>query len=168
MIVVNLGTDEDMIPDVVADAPTNVHQKVMAANKAGAEIYAAGCGSVTVEASTLPSDASHQIQADLLADLGLIHSIEVGNYGTKRLPARTTVRSLARFPSRLKAETDAFVEDDIGTDAGIQAPLLGTEAGIYVARSGGHDRAETEHGIALLGGGKLGEQQESENGGEQR
>ena len=168
MIVVNLGTDEDMIPDVVADAPTNVHQKVMAANKAGAEVYAAGCGSVTVEASTLPSDASHQIQAGLLADLGLIHSIEVGNYGTKRLPARTTVRSLARFPSRLKAETDAFVKDDICTDAGIEAPLLGTEAGIYVARSGGHDRAETEHGIALLGGGKLGEQQESENGGEQR
>jgi hypothetical protein len=37
-----------------------------------------------------------------------------------------------------------------------------------IARSGGHQGAEAEHGIALLGGGKLGEQQESENGSEQR
>ena len=166
VIVVNLGADKDMVPDVVAYTSAKIHEEVTGADEI---VTAERSGAVgEIEASTLPSEARHQIQADLLAELGLVHGVKVADDGAKGLASRSAVRTLACSPSGFKIEADAFVEDDVGAEAGIQAALLGTNAGIWITRSRGQKSAEAEHGIALLGRSKLCEQQENENGGEQR
>src|SRR5579863_7583788 len=54
VVVVNLRTDKDVPPHVVADASADVYQEVVAAGVAGPEIEAIAVLLETVEASALP------------------------------------------------------------------------------------------------------------------
>jgi hypothetical protein len=162
VVIMNLWADKDVSPHVVADATANIHQEVVAADK----IVAAECAGAKrqIEASALPADAGHEIGTHLFAQLGLVHRVEVGDDRTIRL---AEVISLRSPPSSLKVEAHAFAEDNVGADAWVKAAFFGTHACIWVTGSGRQKRAEAEHRIALLGGGKLGEEQETENGCEQ-
>ena len=160
-----------MSPNVVADATANVDQKVIAAAIAGAEINAIAGRLVTIEASALPSDAAHEIEAGLRAQLRLVHAIQ-GKQDRAEGNAKSGVISLASLPGSLKIEADALVEDDISADAWVEATLFGYEATTpgYGARGRprGHDRAASEHGISLLRLGETGQTEESTNCREER
>ncbi len=106
--------------------------------------------------------------ADLLAEVGLVHGVEVHDDGTIGL---TFEISLAGPPRGFKVEADAFVKDDVGADTGVQAAFFVQETfPEYAARvgPGRKDSAEAEHDVTLLGRGKLGEEQDGENGCENR
>lgn len=163
VVVMDLRTHKDMSPHVVTNSGTHIDEEMVAADKivAGETV-----GAIRhIEAGALPADATHQIQADLLADAGLIQAVEVSENGAKGLSARSAVRALAAFPGSFKVESYALVEDHVGADGGIKASLFRAdeEAGtIDVAGSGGHECASAEHRIALLSRGELGQEQESQ------
>jgi len=163
VVVVNVRADKEVSPHVVADAAAKVHQEAVVAGEIVASEAVGAIGQI--EASALHADATHEIKADLLAQLGLVHGVEVRDDGTIRL---TEVISLRPPPSSLKAESDAFAEDDVGANTGVKATLFGTEAGCWAARPRRYERATAEHSIPLLGGGKLGEEQDCKNGCEKR
>jgi hypothetical protein len=133
VIEVSLGPDKDVSPYVVADAAANIDQKVVAAGVAGAEIDAVAGWLVTVEAGALPADASHEIDAHLLAQVGLVHAVEVKKDGAEGY-AKPGVISLSRSPRSLKVEADSFAEDDVPADAGVQASLFGYHTTVGAAR----------------------------------
>jgi len=133
VIEVSLGPDKDVSPYVVADAAANIDQKVVAAGVAGAEKDAVASGLVTIEACALPADASHEIDAYLLAQVGLVHAVEVKKDGAEGY-AKPGVISLSRSPRSLKVEADAFVEDDVRADAWVQASLFGYHTTVCAAR----------------------------------
>src|SRR5208282_3324880 len=162
-IVVGFGAHEKVIPHVITDAAADINQKVMAAVVTGAEVDATPSLLITVKASALQADAAHEIEADFLADTRLVYGVEVGDDGTKGLSAISAVGCLAGSPGSFKAESDALVEDDVGADAGIQAAFFGAKAGDVAARPRGEKSAEAEHGIALLGRGKRGAEEQGEN-----
>src|SRR6266446_5862277 len=166
VVVVNLGTNKNVSPDVVADAAADIRQEVTTANEivAGKTVRAVG----QIKTSTLPADASHEVQADLLAHLGLVHDVEIRKDGTIGLSAGSAVRSLAPSPGSLKVEADAPVEDYVGTETWVEASLFWTEASGCVARSRRQESVAAEHGVPLLRRGKLGEEQEGEHRCEKR
>jgi hypothetical protein len=168
VIVVNLGAHKDSSPHVVTDAASDVYQEVVAGCETGVEIDAVGRVGETVEASTLQTDAGHKIETDFLIQAGLIHSVEVGQDGTEGLSARSSVRSLAAFPRGLKAEADAFFENDVGADAGIKASLFGATRSYGASRFRRQEGAAAEHHVSLLGRSELGDAQEGENWSEKR
>jgi len=153
--------DKEVSPYVVAYAAANIHQEAMFAVEAGTEIDAIAGVGVLVEASALPADAAHKIEADLPGKVRLIHGVKVGQDGTVGLPTLSPIGSRGAPPGRLKVEANALVKDDIGADAGVKASLFRT-AGRFGARPGGQKRAAAEQGIGLLGRGKLGQAEDSE------
>jgi len=166
VVEVNLGADKEVSPDVVADTAADIHQEVTGAHKI---LAAKSAGTIRqIEASALPANAGHEIRADLLAQFGLVHGVEVRDDGTIGLSARSAVGSLARSPCSLEVEADALVEDYVGADTGVEASFFRTKASIWVARSGRRENVAAEHGVPLLGRGKLGEEQEGEKRCEKR
>jgi len=156
VVVADLGADKGVVPHVVLEAAAKVHQEVVAAGEARAEVYATGAAVVTVVADALPADAAEKIDCHPFPYSRRVHGIEVQEDGAKRLTAGPAVISLGRLPGGVKAETNTPVENDIGADVWVQASLFRTEAGSAVARSRRQERAEAEHGIPLLGLGEAG------------
>jgi len=78
---VGLGAQKEMSVEVVAYATTNVHEEVVGTGVAGAKINATAGWLVAVESSALPADATHEIEAGLLADAGLEYAVEVKKKG---------------------------------------------------------------------------------------
>jgi hypothetical protein len=152
VVEMRLGSDEHVSPDVVANTAADVHQKMIAAVIAGSEIDATAGGLIAVEASRLDADTTHQVEANFLAELGLIQAVEIKQNRTVR-NAESGIVSLAGFPGRFKVEAYALLEDDVATDAGVQTALFRHKATTLnaVVRSWRHDGAEADHGVALLG-----------------
>jgi len=151
-------------PDVVAHAAADIDQEAMVAGEAGAEVNAIAGVVVSVESGALPADAGHEIEANLFGYVGLVHGVEVGNDGAVGLATSSAVVSGGTSPRGLKVEANALVEDDVGADAGVKAPLLGTACKIGARSTRGQNRAASKHGVRLLGGGKLGQEEDCENG----
>jgi len=160
VVEVRLGPHKDISVYVVADAAANIHQEMVAAGVAGTEIDAVAGRLVTIEASGLPADAAHEVGADLLAQAGLVHAVEVKQDGAEGY-AKSRVISSARFPGSLKIEADVFVKDDVSADTWVQASLFGYHTTTYTARGRPRrqDRTEAEHGVSLLRVGEGAEQE---------
>lgn len=168
LVIADLRAHEDVSPNVVADARSNVHQEMIRTLIAGAKVHAVRGGRVAVEAGALPADATHEVQPSLLTETWLINGIEVEQDGTEGLATDSTVLSLACFPVGIKAEADAAMQDYITSEIHVQSALLRTGEdtgnGVEVASSSprGQQSAETDHGVALLCRGGI--RQKSETG----
>ena len=136
-----------MAPDVVADPTSNINQEMVVTCEV---VTGKGVGAEReIEASALPADSRQELKSSFLTQFGLIHGIEIQNNRTERLTARSTVRTLARFPGSLKIEADTPVKNYVGIDVWVQAALFRNQtAGETTSvRSIGHDG--TESGLAV-------------------
>ena len=127
VIVVSLWADEDVSPEVVAEAAANINKEVVAAVVAGAEIDATAGIRIAIEAGALPADAAQEVKAYLLAELGLIIAVECKDNRAIR-NAQASIVPLAASPCGFKGEADPFVKNDVSADAGIEASFFGNEA----------------------------------------
>ncbi len=169
MVVVNLGAEEETVPEVVADAAADVLQEVIAAGvvDATAEVAARG-GIGHVEAGAGDADSAQRFETELLAQLGLKNAVEVSQDGAVAFIA--IVAGLAGAPGSFHVEAEAaFEADEVTGDAEVGSTLLGQVLKCLrtVADGGGHDGAATEGDVALLGGSEVAAKDESEKRAEQ-
>jgi hypothetical protein len=157
VVVMCFGADENVSPNVIAQADASIHQEVVAAGVARAEVGTADRRLEAVEAGRLPADAAHQVKANFFADAGLIHPVKVKKDGTVG-DAKAVEVALSASPDGVKTEAVTLMEDDVGTKIGIDAAFFGAvdlSRGCIEAALVGAGRqrgAESDHGIALLGG----------------
>ena len=76
VVIVRLGTNEEIAPDVIPNSASEIHQKVIRAGIAGAKRITGIRGLVAVKAGRLPAHAGEQIGADLLAEAVLVNAIK--------------------------------------------------------------------------------------------
>jgi hypothetical protein len=167
VVVAHLGPDENMSPHVVPDPGSSVDLEVV-----GTDVVIAGetVGAVgKIEASSLPANASHQIQSNLLAQARLVNAIEGEKDGAVGLTNASKV-PLTGPPVGIKCEADALVKDHVATEVGVQATFLRTNNKETVrrrqaalSRTRRHERSEAEIGVALLSGSKVSQGKDSKN-----
>lgn len=169
VVIVRLGTNEDISPDVIPDAASEMHQKVIRAGIAGAKRVAVIRGLVAVKAGRLPANAAEQIGPDFLADAGLVNAVEGKLNGPVRLPQAAKVAE--RSPGCIKACAQTLVKDHIAADVGIKATSLRTSkvSGVDTASSCPRRQhgAKTDHGITLLSRGEINKNKKRQNGREE-
>src|SRR5271165_4251066 len=158
VVVTRFRPDEEVAPHVVANADSSINQEVIRSVVVDASAEVATRIAAGIEACALPSGAGKQIGAKFLSKSGLVNAVEVPQNRTIRLTASAAVTSLAGAPVHVKTDTNSAMEDHICTHAGVKAAAFraggaelrgkGKRASVVVRR---HQRAEVEHGIALLG-----------------
>jgi hypothetical protein len=162
LVVVNLGTNEEVSPNVVADASADVHQEMVAADEriAGKAVGAER----KIEPGVLPAESRHQVGADLFAQARLVHGVEVKQDGTVGLVleadyAVSRIDSLAGPPRNFAVKADPVFHDHVGAEARVESALFrlgSSQRG--AARGGRHQGSEPEHGVELLGLGEAAEE----------
>ncbi len=137
VVVVNLGTHEEMVPHVITKAGPEILHKVVVAGvvNALAGEAAARCGKRNVEAGSGDSDSSEQVEADFLAELGLIERIEIGQDGPVAFIAEIT--GLAGSPRGFNHNSNvAFEADDVSGDSEVSSTFFGELAGKHRTGAG--------------------------------
>src|ERR1700686_217427 len=124
LVVMRFGPYENVTPDVITQTASDIDQEVIGTLVARANVYTIACLLEAVEAGSLPADAGHQVHARLLAELRLVHAIEV-KQNRAIGDAKTTIISLARPPGGVEPKSHTLVEDHIGAKVHIQASLFG-------------------------------------------
>ena len=111
MIVVNLGPDKYMSPNVVSDPGSKMLHEVVAADVKGAATEKVARRRIRrIEPNTLTADAGHEVRANLLAEARLVHTVEV----IKDWPVRLSenIGSLTGPPRGFKTEAKAVMKRD--------------------------------------------------------
>jgi len=165
VVDVSLGADKEVVPEVVAETSGEVFHKVVRAGvvDAAGEI-AAGDHSREVEAGAGRANAGHEVEAKFLSNFRLVECVYVRQ--DRAIALVSVVAGPVIPPGGLKVKAEAaIVVYDIGAHAEISSALfrqfgerLRTVAGV-----GLHQGATADHNVGLLGGGKMGQEQESEN-----
>jgi len=166
VIVVGFGTNEQVPPDVVADAATEVNQEVVGTGVARAECVAGVAGVICVKAGILPTDTGEEVGSDFLGDSRLVDAVEVEDDGAIGLTGAAEVPN--RSPGRVETDANAAMEDNVGANVGVKAAAFGANEigktrGIAASGAGRNDGTESQHCIALLGNGQTGESQNRGN-----
>ena len=171
VIVVNFRAHKKIVPNVVADAATDMLHEVIAAGvvNAAGKVAAGGCEG-HVKAGAGNADAAHQVEANLLIETWLVDSVEVGEDGA--VAFITVIAGLASPPGSLDVEPEAALEThNIAAHAQVGSTLLRQWAeGLGTAAVGAGLRygVAAERNVALLGGGEVAREQHSNNGSKKR
>lgn len=122
----NLGADEEMVPDVVSNPGAEVLHEVVAArviDTSAAEI-AAGGNLRNIESCRGYSNSAHEIEAYFLAELGLKQSVKIGENRAVGL-VFTGIDALTGSPCSLDVEAEVTPEtNNVSTQAEVRAAFL--------------------------------------------
>ena len=165
VVNVSLGADEEVVPEVIAEAPGDVFHKVVCAGvvDAAGEI-AARDYSRKVEPGAGNANANHEVKAKFLIQLWLEERVYVRQDGP--VGFITVVAGPVIAPGGLDVNAKAaLLVDDIAADAGISSALFRQlrKRLRAIAGVGLHHGAAADRNIALLGRRKMGEEQKAEH-----
>src|SRR5580700_8833780 len=153
VVVVKLGADEDMAPNVEAYACAEMLHEVIGAGVVG---IASIRGARGVEAHVASADAAHQVKAYSLAQVRLVEEVEVGQNGAIVQPG--FVDTLGSQPGGFDVNAELLDGKHVAAEVEIRAAAH-RRVGAVGGR-GRFKRAAAEKDIDLLGRGKLGKEQE--------
>jgi len=161
-VPVHFGANEEISPEIVADARASMHQEVSAVDvsAAAAGREAATDGGV-VEQQSLGADSGHEVARSLLSEMrGGVHRVQVIQDGTIGL--QTVVESLVIAKGAFGSEAEVLLIGVLNEDTGIVPALLRRRQ--IADRSSGvferPERAASGAQIKLLRVGKAGEHNE--------
>ena len=161
VVVVNLGPHKHVVPDVVADAGTQVLHEVIAAGVVDATAEVAALHDRwLVEARGGDADATHQVKAHFLAQLGLIQGVKVGENGTV-VYVFAGIHSLAGSPGGFNIEAKTVLETgDIAADVEVSAALFRRllKENSRVRGRGRNQCSAADKKVQLLGRREMGEE----------
>jgi hypothetical protein len=166
VVVLNLGTDKGVVPDVIAETGADVLHEVIAAGvvDAGTSEGATGDDGRDVEAGAGDSDAAEKIETNFFAQPGLEERVEVGQ-DRAVVYVFAGEGALTGSPGgfNLKAEA-ALVADYVTADVKVGAAPFRWRKERTAGGGGSQQGAAADKNVTLLGRGKLGEEQASEHG----
>ena len=119
----NFRAKESMSKEVVPDTGSYINQEVVGAVVAGAEGKAAVSGLEAVETGGLPTDSAKQICPYLFVEARLVDGIEVEKDRAISLAEPAEISNGS--PGGIKAGANPTLEDNVGTDIGVEAASLG-------------------------------------------
>jgi hypothetical protein len=148
-----------MVPDVIAETAAKVFHEVIGADVV--RITRSG-GARLVESRVGRADASHKVKASLLTETRLVKQVEVGQ-NRAEVFFLADVDALSSPPGGFDVKAETVLEKDrVTAEVEIEAALFRRERA--VGSGGRQERAAAQKDVTLLGRGKLGEEQEGENG----
>ena len=170
VVVVNLGADKEMVPDVIAETGAEILHEVITGGVVDATgKVAARSGIRHVEACAGDADTAEKIETDLLAQLRLEERVEVGQDRTVGFVAEVT--RLTSSLSSFNVEAEALLEaNNIPANAEVSSTLLRDVSGKQLIRAGrGRQQSTAEkHDVALLGRSEAAREHKSKNRCEKR
>ena len=154
VVVVNLGADKEVVPNVVAQTAAEVfHEVITAAVIDAATEVTAGGHFRYVEARAGDADAAEEVGADSLGDFRLEDSVEVGQDGTVSRVLEIRIVALTSPPGGFNAKADAVLESDyVAANVDVSAALFRRllEVPHAAGRGGRYKGATADHDVPLL------------------
>jgi len=156
MVVVNLGTDKDVVPDRIADAGADVLHEVIAVGVVDA------AGDVTrgrkIEPGGSDANPAQEFEANFLAKAGLEERVDVGEGGAVFLETVVVSLPYSKGSFEIKAEAPVLEADKVSADVEVGATFFRRRLEVYRLAGGrrGHEGAAADGDINLLSVSKSG------------
>jgi len=155
IVIMRLGTDEEVSPEVVTHACPGVQQEMMAADEGGAESVAVD--ELVIKRQILESETGHKIDAGPGAKARCEHAIDIGQDGAEVLIA--VVEGLVVAECHFGVQAKMILENGLGADAGISSSFFWRRY-VRLRGTGGlgrEQRAAAGHNVNFLGTGEAGQ-----------
>jgi hypothetical protein len=158
VVVANLGTDEDVAPNVIADTAAKVFHEVIAAGVVDA------AGDVTrdreIESGAGNADSGEQVEAKFPAETRLEKCVEVGQDGAVGLIAVVVRLPLPKGSFEAKAKTAVPEANEVTADGDVAAAFLRRLLEVQASGGwgGGDEGAEAHSDVNLLSMSESGKQ----------
>lgn len=155
-IVVDLGANEGVSPEVISDVAAKVECKVVAAHVIGAAGEAVTV-ELGVEPQVLAADSRHHITAEFFAEFASVDGIEIVKDGAVRGYSESggiafRIKRLMCSPSDFSTESEMVLQNKEAAETWIESPCQGWKVGAIAVRrwAGSANRTESECSVKFL------------------